>query len=112
MRFISELQQISKRLDDSKPGRTAPFPPQATQSPESSPPIPRPAPPSPSSEPSQDAPGRSASTVTDAIDMAAEAETKSVHEISFHEESIATESEFDFSESFNFPDNSPRISLN
>ena len=35
----------------------------------------------------------------------------SVDEISVHEESMVAESEFDFSESFNFPENSPRISL-
>ena len=111
-----ELQQVRKKLEDITRS-TAPTPPQSTHTPPTSTSIPTPSPlprqipvPPPTWQ-SQDVDRRSVAQPTETSNIL---KTGAVDEIPVDgaEASLSSESEFDFSESFNFPDNSPKVSLN
>lgn len=118
LRFSMELEQVRKRLEDITRS-TAPPPPQSTQSPptttstpmQSHSPQPRQPPVSPETYHFQDIDLRSTAHPTETSNTL---ETGVDDEISVGAVSESVESEYEFSESFNFnlPENSPRISLN
>ena len=112
-----ELQQVRKRLEEITRSE-APTPPQPSQSPPTSTSIPRPSPP-PSPPRQAPAPTPAAwqsqdveRSFTHPREASRILETRAVDETLDAEASMSIESEFDFSESFNFPDDSPKISLN
>ena len=113
MKTSLELQQVRKRLEDITTS-AVPTPPQSSMSPPTFTAIPTPspgprvAPASPPTLQSQDAERSFAQPVEASIIL----ETGPTDETPVDEANMSSESEFDFSESFNFPDNSPRISLN